>query len=39
MEPETVSICCTDCGCVNDVEIVGGLKCPECDSENVFIME
>lgn len=39
LEPEKVSICCNDCGCVNEVEILGGLKCPDCDSENVFVME
>ncbi len=37
-EPETAEIVCADCGCVNTVEIAGGLKCPDCDSENVSIL-
>lgn len=38
LEPETAEVVCGDCGCVNIVEILGGLKCPECDSDNVSVI-
>lgn len=34
-----ISICCNDCGCINEVVEVEKLKCPDCNSNNVFKFE